>query len=233
MAGRVAEGTGGLKGLDFERDGAVLLPGLAASFLDALAGLFREEGEAAGSRLSCFGEGQSYFTAPGVVGKAVATVLAEGARPVRAIAFDKSTTRNWALGWHQDRTICVKERVELDGFGPWTIKHGLNHVEPPFELVERMVTVRIHIDAVDADNAPLRIAIGSHRMGKLSEPTIADLVARSERLECHARPGDVWVYSTPILHSSERAKSGRRRRVLQVDYSADRLPTPLRWAFNS
>jgi hypothetical protein len=32
---------------------------------------------------------------------------------------------DWALGWHQDRTIAVMERVEADGLGPWTVKSGL------------------------------------------------------------------------------------------------------------
>lgn len=61
----------------------------------------------------------------GVIGAIAAAVLGPGARPVRAILFDKTAERNWALGWHQDRTIVVKERVDADGCGPWTVKSGL------------------------------------------------------------------------------------------------------------
>ena len=40
---------------------------------------------------------------------------------------------------------------------------------------------------------------------------------------------DVWLYATPILHASEAAARPLRRRVLQIDFSADALPAPLRW----
>ena len=39
----------------------------------------------------------------------------------------------------------VKKRIAADGFGQWTIKSGL---EPPFEILKRMVTLRVHLDAV-------------------------------------------------------------------------------------
>ena len=41
--------------------------------------------------------------------------------------------------------------------------------------------------------------------------------------------GDVWVYSASILHASDRASAGGRRRVLQLSYSADPLPGGLEW----
>jgi hypothetical protein len=88
--------------------------------------------------------------------------LGAGARPVRAILFDKNAEVNWGLAWHQDRTIAVRRRVEVPGFGPWTVKAGMVHVAPPFSLLARMITVRIHLDPVDAANAPLLIAPGSH-----------------------------------------------------------------------
>ena len=72
-------------------------------------------------------------------------MLGEGCRPVRAILFDKTAAADWALGWRQDRTIAVKERVRVDGFGTWSIKSGMLHVEPPFELLSGMVTLRIHM----------------------------------------------------------------------------------------
>jgi hypothetical protein len=49
--------------------------------------------------------------------------LGDKARPVRAVLFDKNVDANWALGWHQDRTIVIREKREVDGFGPWTKKN--------------------------------------------------------------------------------------------------------------
>lgn len=170
-----------------------------------------------------------FLEAAGPIGVIAASVLGDEARPVRAVLFDKTAERNWALGWHQDRTIVVEERIGADGYGPWTVKAGLIQVEPPFEILERMVTLRIHLDAVDERNAPLRIVPGSHRLGRLPEAAIGRVVTTLGERLCLAERGDVWLYATSIVHASFAADPPRRRRVLQVDYSADAAPGPLAW----
>lgn len=165
----------------------------------------------------------------GPIGAIAAAALGPEAHPVRAILFDKTAERNWALGWHQDRTIVVKERIDRDGFGPWTVKSGLIQVEPPFYILERMVTLRVHLDAIDRSNAPLRIVPGSHGLGRLPEAEIERAVATFGERLCLAERGDVWLYATPIIHASVAADPPRRRRVLQIDYSADVAPGPLAW----
>lgn len=156
-------------------------------------------------------------------------LLGASARPVGAKLFDKSPARNWALGWHQDRTVPVRERREVAGFGQWTLKSGIVHCVPPFEFLERSLTLRIHLDPVGEDNAPLLVAPGSHRLGPVPEPAIAAAVERFGIRPCLASAGDVWAYSTPILHASARARAPARRRVLQLLYSADDLPGGLDW----
>ena len=64
-------------------------------------------------------------------------------RPVRAIFFDKSPGINWLVPWHQDLTISVRARVESVGFGPWSTKDGLPHVQPPVDFLEDMLTIRL------------------------------------------------------------------------------------------
>ncbi|MGH7970992.1 MAG: phytanoyl-CoA dioxygenase family protein, partial [Limisphaerales bacterium] len=90
----------------------------------------------------------------GAVGQIPSPLIGHACQPVRAILFDKSADQNWSLGWHQDRTIAVEQRIAVDGFGPWSAKSGMLHVEPPFKLLSRMVTVRVHLDAVPVTNAP-------------------------------------------------------------------------------
>lgn len=165
----------------------------------------------------------------GPVGQLAADMLGEAARPVRAILFDKTAETNWSLGWHQDRTIAVERRRDVSGYGPWSVKQGLVHVEPPFTLIERMVTMRVHLDDVEEDNAPLLIAPGSHRLGRVTETEVEAVVQTCGVMACLANAGDVWVYATPILHASRPANRPRHRRVLQVDFSADILPSGLRW----
>ena len=92
-----------------------------------------------------------------------------------------------------------------------------------------MVTLRVHLDATDRSNAPLRIVPGSHKLGRLPEAEIERAVATLGERLCLAERGDVWLYATTIVHASSAADLPRRRRVLQVDYSADALPGPLAW----
>jgi ectoine hydroxylase-related dioxygenase (phytanoyl-CoA dioxygenase family) len=92
-----------------------------------------------------------------------------------------------------------------------------------------MVTLRIHLDDTPADNAPLLIVPGSHRLGRIPEDAIAATVARHRTVACLAGAGDVWCYATPILHASGTTQGHQRRRVLQVDYAATALPEPLVW----
>jgi ectoine hydroxylase-related dioxygenase (phytanoyl-CoA dioxygenase family) len=159
----------------------------------------------------------------------VAAHLGPKARPVRAMLFDKSPARNWSLGWHQDRTIAVKAQAEVPGYTAWTVKQGLAHVVPPIALLERMLTMRIHLDPVGIDAAPLLIAPGSHRHGLIAEGAIAEKVGHTNIVTCLADAGDIWIYASLILHASERSRTDGRRRVLQIFYSADDLPLPLEW----
>lgn len=169
------------------------------------------------------------LAADGPIGSIAASVIGPLARPVRAILFNKTAEANWGLGWHQDRTICVKEKREVQGFGPWTIKRGMNHVAPPFDLLAQMVTLRVHLDDVPETNAPLLIAPGSHRLGRVAVDEISEAVERHGISVCLAQAGDAWLYATPILHASEASTSPASRRVLQVDYAAFDLPGGLEW----
>jgi hypothetical protein len=134
----------------------------------------------------------------GAIGGVAASVLGEAARPVRALLFDKTSSTNWGLPWHQDRTIVVTRRVEVEGFGPWTVKSGLLHVAPPFDLLAGMVTLRVHLDPVPETNAPLLIAPGSHRLGQIPEGELKSVVQ-----QC----GIATALPTPETSGSTRRRS--------------------------
>ena len=95
--------------------------------------------------------------------------------PVRGILFDKIPDANWKVPWHQDVTIAVRERVEIDGFGPWSTKADVLHVQPPAAILERMLTVRLHLDPCGEENGALRVLPRSHTHGKISEEEIPAL----------------------------------------------------------
>jgi len=212
----------------FDRDGAARVRGaLTIDDVDMLRGLADAVSGRPGARLTgaMFGE----LLTKGAPARIAARLTNVGARPVRAVMFDKSDASNWRLAWHRDRTIVVRRRVDTPGFGPWSKKHGLQHVAPPFDMLERMVTLRLHLDAVDDGNAPLLVASGSHRIGMVPAAEAHVRATQIPQIACLAEAGDVWAYRTPILHASERAEPGRRRRVLQVDYADFDLPAPLEW----
>ena len=165
----------------------------------------------------------------GSIGRCAAAILGPGARPVRAILFDKTADNNWAVPWHQDRTIAVRERHDLPGFGPWSVKDGVVHVEPPFDIIENMITIRAHLDDCAEDNAPLLVVPGSHRLGRVAVRQTAEIALTQGHAPCLAAAGDLWIYATSILHASERAQNPQRRRVLQVDYASGELPGGLQW----
>jgi ectoine hydroxylase-related dioxygenase (phytanoyl-CoA dioxygenase family) len=219
-----------MKPMRLDPDGAELHPGLALPVLAAIEGLLAAyPADRAGVRISN-NLGLAYLlSAAHPVGDKAMSLLGRPARAVRAILFDKNPDANWSLDWHQDRTIAVTDRHEVPGFTNWNIKQGLIHVEPPFDLLARMLTVRIHIDPVDETNGMLEVVAGSHLQRRIAEAAVPVIAEQGPIFGCLAEMGDCWFYRTPILHRSARSGSVARRRVLQVDYSSDILPKPLDW----
>ena len=143
--------------------------------------------------------------------------------------FDKSADRNWGLSWHQDRAIAVKERVDTPGFKNWTVKHGIPHVEAPQHILDRIVTLRLHLDDCGADNGPLEVAFGSHRCGVLTKSEIAARLPEMDCGPCLAAAGDVLAMRGLTVHRSGPAREPSHRRVLHVDYTDTELPAGLEW----
>lgn len=212
------------------KDGAQHLHAAALPILSDICDALRALPQAqAGVRIYGVEQLRLLLAAEGAIGSIAAEFVGQQCRAVRAILFDKTAETNWSLAWHQDRTICVQRRIDVEGYGPWTIKGGMQHVAPPFDLLARMVTLRVHLDDVPPENSPLLIAPGSHLMGRVPIEEYDDVVARCGIHACLAKAGDVWAYSTPVLHASEAASVAGHRRVLQIDYSADELTNGLEW----
>ena len=155
--------------------------------------------------------------------------LGSSAKPVRALLFNKGAANNWRIGWHQDRTVAVKRRLAVPGFDVWTVKDGVDHVEPPFAIISSMLTLRVHLDDTPHDNAPLLIAPRSHVIGAITADEAPAIAQRLGSVACVAGVGDVWAYATSILHASDRATAPRQRRVLHVEFAAAELPGGLEW----
>jgi ectoine hydroxylase-related dioxygenase (phytanoyl-CoA dioxygenase family) len=147
---------------------------------------------------------------------------------VRILLFDKTPGANWSLGWHQDNVIAVRGKVEAPGFFGWSVKAGVPHVHPPAEILERMVTLRVHLDDCGEDNGPLRVIPGSHRNGRLTDEAVAEWVSKSETI-CPLRAGGILAMRPLIMHASSPARTPQHRRVLHLEFAADLLPDGLEW----
>ncbi|MEO0559851.1 MAG: phytanoyl-CoA dioxygenase family protein [Bacteroidota bacterium] len=158
------------------------------------------------------------------------SVLGADARPVRGVLFDKRAEANWPVPWHQDLTIAVQTRIDLDGYGPWSVKAGTPHVQPPASVLEQMVTLRLHLDECPASNGALRVISGSHHVGKLTPDAIREMAASHLVATCEAAVGDVVLMRPLLLHSSSPSEVPSHRRVVHVEYAASALPYAMEWA---
>jgi hypothetical protein len=148
---------------------------------------------------------------------------------VRGIFFDKRPEPNWLVAWHQDLTLALKERVEVSEWGPWSVKDGVPHVQPPLECLEQMLAVRLHLDDADVDNGALRVLPGTHRLGRLNAESIAKCRETHAEVLCAAKAGDALLMRPLRLHASSRSMSECRRRVLHIEFAGFELPQPLEW----
>lgn len=156
-------------------------------------------------------------------------ILGERARPVRSVFFDKIPEANWNVPWHQDTSIALKARHDLDGFGPWSEKQGVVHTEPPEEYLANTLTLRVHLDESNRETGVLRVVPATHRSGRVAAQDLISIVESSGIIECNALPGDILLMNPLLFHSSRKAVTPHHRRIIHIEYSAMELPPPLQW----
>ena len=73
-------------------------------------------------------------------------ILGSKAFPFRATLFDKSPKANWLVVWHQDTALPLRDRRELPGWGPWSVKEGVNYAHAPASAFCRVLALCVHLD---------------------------------------------------------------------------------------
>jgi hypothetical protein len=154
-----------------------------------------------------------------------------GAPPqiVRVIFFDKTEENNWLVPWHQDRTIALNKKVDIDGWGRWSVKDGVDHVQPSVDVLDNMVTFRMHLDDSDRNNGCLKVIPRTHTRGLLSQKEIHDITAEEKYIYCEVKAGDVVLMRPHILHASSKCVSPKHRRIVHIEYSNYQLSYGLEW----
>jgi hypothetical protein len=227
--------------MDIDRDGFCILRGVfshaecdqfLAEWTDACAA--GDDGLMRSATGSIYGARNILDRWPGVLRvarqpklrSAVQTILGDGFGLVRVLYFDKPPGESWALPWHKDLAIAVKDnRRPSRHFDRPTTKYGVPHVEAPTWLLAQMLTARLHLDEVTDENGPLRLLPGSHRDGKSGTGSDNEV-----RVLCGR--GDVLLMHPLLSHCSGHSREGttRHRRILHFEFSPVRvLPDGYDW----
>jgi ectoine hydroxylase-related dioxygenase (phytanoyl-CoA dioxygenase family) len=154
-------------------------------------------------------------------------VIGQDAIPLKAIIIDKTKQNNWGLDWHQDLKIAVQEKDETPGFTQWTQESGINHVIPTIDVLQRSLTVRIHLDDCNPMNGSIWVLPGTHKGKIYSKDEIVKKVKEIKIVDCIANKGEVMFMSPLLLHKSPYSLTDKSRRVLQIEYSSVTLPNNL------
>jgi hypothetical protein len=146
----------------------------------------------------------------------------------KSIYFDKPEASNWFVSYHQDLTISVDKKLEVEGFGPWTIKQGQFAVQPPLSILQNNFTIRIHLDDTDENNGALRVIPGSHLEGIYRTETID--WTKEKEIVCSVPKGGIMIMRPLLLHASGRTTNNKKRRVIHIEFSNQQLPSSLQWS---
>ncbi|MCC5875881.1 MAG: phytanoyl-CoA dioxygenase family protein [Candidatus Sumerlaeia bacterium] len=167
----------------------------------------------------------------GGVNSLASELLDAPARCVRTLYFAKPPGANWSVPWHQDLSVAIMERHDVEGFGPWSRKKGILHATAPASLLETMVTLRLFLDDCGSGDGPLQIIPKSHSKGRLTDGEIDAFVDRGPVVTCIGPLGTTLAMKPLLCHASPRSTGeGAARRVLHLEYSSRQHPAPqLRW----
>lgn len=155
-------------------------------------------------------------------------VFGENYFVVKSIYFDKPEKSNWYVAYHQDLTISVNKKIQLENFGPWTTKQNQFAVQPPLEILENIFTIRIHLDDTDLNNGALKVVPKSHAK-RIYRPQTIDWKVETENI-CSVKRGGVMIMKPLLLHGSNRTINGKKRRVIHIEFSDMILPEELQWS---
>ncbi len=143
--------------------------------------------------------------------------------------FEKSTSQNWMVPYHQDLTIPVVEKIIHNELKGWTAKEGTYYVQAPPVVLEQIIIVRLHLDECSLEDGPLSVIPKSHLQGILTPETIEPFRKTSNTVTCTASLGDCLVMKPLLLHASSKTSGKSSRRICHFIFGPPQLPYGLRW----
>ena len=64
-------------------------------------------------------------------------ILGSRAIAFRATLFERLPDSNWLVAWHQDTALPLRNRREVTGWGPWSVKDGVDYAHAPTQALEK------------------------------------------------------------------------------------------------
>jgi len=145
----------------------------------------------------------------------------------KAIYFDKPPQSNWFVSYHQDLSISVSHKADLNEYINWTYKKGQYGVQPPLNILENTITVRIHLDDTTKHNGALRVIPKTHTKGIVrADSKDWDL---TNEVVCNVHSGSIMLMKPLLLHASRKTTNNQRRRVIHLEFNNTPLDQPLEW----
>ena len=157
----------------------------------------------------------------------VREILGEKSFMTKAIYFDKPPLSNWFVSYHQDISISVKDKLPIDDYQNWTFKKGQYGVQPPVDILQNCITLRIHLDHTDKFNGALKVIPNSHLEGIQRLDYIKE--KKENEVICEVERGGVMLMKPLLFHSSGKTLNNKRRRVIHLEFSNKNLDGGIEW----
>ena len=160
---------------------------------------------------------------------ALAGIVPPKSVAVQCTLFEKSPRRNWLVALHQDLSVPVRARVSNSQLSGWSTKDGVLFVQPPPEILESLIALRVHLDDCGPETGALRVVPGSHRFGRLDGARATALRDEYGEATATVRRGGIVAMRPLLLHASSKTTVPSLRRVLHFVFGPPPLPLGLAW----
>lgn len=217
---------------DFSRDGFAIVPAvLTHSQVDALTEAVAPHASGSpGTRCLLAHDWCRALVASLRMQPDIAAVLPDGHVAVQCTYFEKSIGQNWLVPIHQDLSIPVRTRVAHASLRGWSEKEDDLFVQPPDDVLEQLVAVRVHLDPCLDNDGPLQFVPTTHTRGRIDAEHARRIKRDGPVVTCCVDRGGVLLMRPLALHASSKASGTSRRRVLHVMFGPPELPYGLAWA---
>jgi len=147
---------------------------------------------------------------------------------VKGLYFNKPSLSNWFVAYHQDLSIAVSNKTDAAVYKCWTVKGDSFGVQPPVGILEKIYTIRIHLDDCTPANGALHVIPGSHTQGIYEAADLTEI--KKTEVICGVPKGGIMLMRPLLLHASHKSVSSGDRRVLHLEFCNTGLPENIQWA---